>query len=158
MLHPPLSVVLAWPIPNYKNPITRGPARVVLAAVLIPLLLIAVLARFYTRLRITRNYGPDDTLIAIGLVCKHHFLLKPAVALSIAHCSLVSCSCVKRASHLPDICEYSTVHIWDIPLSAGLIASRLLLLVEILYAIASSLVKFSIVVFYRRLLNRVQNI
>ena len=57
-----------------------------------------------------------------------------------------------------DIRKYSSVHIWDIPLSTGPIAFKILLVTEILYVTASLLVKFSLLVFYRRLLSRVQHI
>lgn len=100
MLHPPLSVVLTWPIPNYTNPVTRGPGGVVLTAVLVSLLLMAVLARFYTRLRITRSYGPDDTLIAIALACTHPLLLKLAIILNIARYGLDTYNRVQRVLHL----------------------------------------------------------
>lgn len=68
MLHPPLDVVLTWPKPNYVDPISQGPARIVLSSILAPTMTLVVGLRAYTRLAITKNWGLDDTLILMALV------------------------------------------------------------------------------------------
>lgn len=65
---PPPSVYLNWPAPNYDNPETRGHGLTVTNAILITVVLWVVLARCYTRLRITGSFGPDDVFIVISLV------------------------------------------------------------------------------------------
>ena len=71
LLHPPSSVVATWPTPNYDNPVTRGPARIMLCAILIPIVCIFVGLRFYTRLVMTKNLGRDDVFIGIATVSSH---------------------------------------------------------------------------------------
>ncbi|MCJ1241535.1 hypothetical protein MMC14_009540, partial [Varicellaria rhodocarpa] len=57
----------SWPTPNYVNPETRGPAVFVVNIMLMIVVLVVVGIRFYTRLRVTRTFGPDDVLIAAAL-------------------------------------------------------------------------------------------
>lgn len=64
----PLDVFLSFPLPNYKNPPTRGPALTIVNAILIALVIIAVLLRLYTRLFIKRWFGSDDVFIVFALV------------------------------------------------------------------------------------------
>jgi hypothetical protein len=68
MILPPLDVVESWPLPNYVDPITRGPANLVVNLVLFPLVCVLVALRLYTRLHISRSSGPDDWLILASLV------------------------------------------------------------------------------------------
>ena len=68
MLHPPLSVLLNWPKPNYVDPVTRGNTRVILGLLLAPVIVFAVALRFYTRLTLTRSFGLDDVFIGIAVV------------------------------------------------------------------------------------------
>jgi hypothetical protein len=67
-VHPPLSVLLTFPTPNYINPETHSFA---LPAINIALWFIAtviVLGRLYIRLRVQKNAGADDLLIGLALV------------------------------------------------------------------------------------------
>ncbi len=71
----PLSVLLSWPKPNYVDPIRRGPALVIVNSVLLPLAVVIVGLRLYTRLFICRSAGLDDIFIALAVVsipgCKY---------------------------------------------------------------------------------------
>jgi hypothetical protein len=64
----PLSVILSWPKPNYVDPVRRGPALVIVNSLLLPLALIVVGLRLYTRLAICRSAGLDDLFIALAVV------------------------------------------------------------------------------------------
>lgn len=65
---PPSSVLASWPTPNYANPVTHGPANVVVIPLLLALVFIFLCIRFYTRLLITRGFGVDDVLVLLAFV------------------------------------------------------------------------------------------
>jgi len=65
---PPSSVLALWPSPNYRNPITHGPAIIVVLPFLLALVFIFLCIRFYTRVFITRGFGADDILILLAFV------------------------------------------------------------------------------------------
>jgi hypothetical protein len=65
---PPVEILLTWPTPNYDDPVTRGPALVIVNAIFIALVLLTVAARLYTRLVIKRWFGWDDVFILLALV------------------------------------------------------------------------------------------
>jgi hypothetical protein len=64
----PESVILSWPTPNYIDPVRRGPALVIVNSLLLPIALIVVGLRLYTRLIVCRSAGLDDLFIALALV------------------------------------------------------------------------------------------
>jgi hypothetical protein len=64
----PLDVAKSWPLPNYVNPERRGPALLIINCVLLPLALVVVVLRLYTRLTIARSQGLDDLFIALASV------------------------------------------------------------------------------------------
>jgi hypothetical protein len=61
-------VLLSWPKPNYIDPVRRGPALVIVNSLLLPVALIVVGLRLYTRLIVCRSAGPDDLFIALAVV------------------------------------------------------------------------------------------
>jgi hypothetical protein len=66
-LHPPTYVTAAW-TPNFINPETRGCGIVVLVAVLLALTYLVVFMRLWARVRLSKNAGIDDALIAFNIV------------------------------------------------------------------------------------------
>jgi hypothetical protein len=67
----PPSVYLSWPKPNYVDPVTEGPALVLVGIILSSIAILLVAARIYSRIFITRALGIDDLLILISLVSKY---------------------------------------------------------------------------------------
>jgi hypothetical protein len=65
---PPVDILLSWPTPNYDNPVTRGPALVIVNSIFISLATITVAARIYTRIVIKRWFGIDDVFILLALL------------------------------------------------------------------------------------------
>jgi hypothetical protein len=63
-----LEVIESWPVPNYTDPIKRGPSVIVVNIVFYILVLVVVSLRTYTRLRISRVFGLDDVFILIAFV------------------------------------------------------------------------------------------
>ena len=68
MQMPPLAVIESWPVPNYVNPVTRGPANIIINLIFFPLVCLVIALRVYTRLRISKSFGADDWLILASLV------------------------------------------------------------------------------------------
>lgn len=65
---PPLAVLLSWPTPNYVDPVTHGPALLIVNLIFITLVVVAVVGRLYSRICVKRWYGWDDSMIALALV------------------------------------------------------------------------------------------
>lgn len=65
---PPVSVLSAWPTPNYIDPVTKGPENVVMVAIFFPLALFIVGIRMYTRIRLSKSFGLDDWFILAAVV------------------------------------------------------------------------------------------
>lgn len=73
MKSPPAEVIASWPEPNYVNPQTRGrPELLIVGGIFLSLSLITFSLRLYTRLRISKNFGADDIVLIIGVVCNHY--------------------------------------------------------------------------------------
>jgi len=70
---PPMEVLLSWPLPNYVDPVSRGPAVLIVNIVTMSLAFLLTLLRLYTRLRITCTPGLDDIFIVVALVWCHSF-------------------------------------------------------------------------------------
>lgn len=70
-LLPPPEVMLAWPLPNYAHPDTRGPGVLIVACVLGPVMVLTVAARLWARAVVQRNAGVDDWLMVVAMVCSH---------------------------------------------------------------------------------------
>lgn len=67
--HPPWSVVLGWPAPNYSDPETRGKGLLAVIISAFSIIVVVAGARLWTRLYLSRAAGLDDILIALSLVC-----------------------------------------------------------------------------------------
>jgi hypothetical protein len=65
---PPLDVIATWPKPNYDNPITQGPASIIVNNVFFAFATILVVLRLYTRLIIKKCFGWDDFFIILAYV------------------------------------------------------------------------------------------
>lgn len=65
---PPLSVIVSWPAPNYEDPVTHGPAILIVNIIFIVLVLVAFVGRFYSRLVIKKWLGIDDGMCVLALV------------------------------------------------------------------------------------------
>jgi hypothetical protein len=81
MRTPPAEVVLAWPNPNYTDPVTRGNTLVVVNVILFSFAVLLVAARLYTRLCVKMWAGLDDVFIFLALVSP----LPPPFSLDMAY-------------------------------------------------------------------------
>jgi len=69
--HPPISVVLNWPLPNYKDPIGKGSQLLVVTIIFGCLSVLFVSARLWSRIKVQKTAGLDDLCITLALVRKH---------------------------------------------------------------------------------------
>ncbi|KAH7067848.1 hypothetical protein FB567DRAFT_411952, partial [Paraphoma chrysanthemicola] len=131
-LYPPKSVTGTWPKANHVDPVTRG--------WVVPIFLIASLvftfavycARMWARLRVAKNAGLDDLLISIAMVLVVGSTI--AVILGIR------------------IYGFQW-HVWDQTPHTLITTRQITLAIEILYLESTTLIKTSILCFYRRLTN-----
>ena len=130
---PPPEVYLTWPEANYQHPSeVRGPAILVLTFIFVPLLVILVALRTYTRLRLTKNFGYDDIAIVAAVF--------PTLA-----CASITVYAVKNIGW--------DRHIWDVPVDDLVISLKLALAVEILFSLACTLTRMSILLLVLRLMS-----
>lgn len=66
--HPPVSVVLTWPLPNYDDPVGKGHQLLVVTIIFGVLAVIFVSARLWSRIKVQKNAGLDDLFITLALV------------------------------------------------------------------------------------------
>jgi hypothetical protein len=69
MRFPPPEVMASWPVPNYKDPVTRGPALMIVELTILPVALICVALRLWVRIRWLRKSWWDDWLMVVAAVC-----------------------------------------------------------------------------------------
>lgn len=65
---PPPSVTSQWPVPDYTDPVTRGPAILIVNIIFITLVVVAAVGRFYSRIAIKKWFGIDDSMCVLALV------------------------------------------------------------------------------------------
>lgn len=64
----PLAVLFTWPQPNYVDPVTRGPALIIINIIFVSLCTILLFLRLYTRIFVKRWFGSDDVFIILAYV------------------------------------------------------------------------------------------
>lgn len=64
---PPVEVLRTWPMPNYKDPVTRGNELVMITVILFPIAIGMVILRIWTRLRLSKSFGADDVVLLISV-------------------------------------------------------------------------------------------
>ncbi|KAI1121107.1 hypothetical protein F5Y10DRAFT_109334 [Nemania abortiva] len=127
---PPIEVVASWPKPNYINPESRASAGEIVGSIFLVLVTIILAIRLYSRKRLTNGFGLDDTLICLAYV--------PATAFTIT--GIITQESLEWGRH-----------IWDVEpkfLSSNLLVALIHLL---LFDLATSLTKLSILAMVRRL-------
>lgn len=129
---PPVEVILSWPQGNYANPSeVRGPVIFILTYLMVPLLTVLVCLRTYTRLRLTRNFGPDDIAIVLATI--------PTLGCAVLTILAVTYHGWNR-------------HVWDVPTNELEIALKYALAVEVLFSLACSLTRLSILLLIIRVM------
>ncbi|CZT49072.1 related to L-fucose permease [Rhynchosporium secalis] len=132
MQQPPLSVLMSWPAPNYKDPETRGYANVILNFILYSILLGFIGLRIWTRRCLQNAFGHDDTFILLALVPTTGFFV---------------------ISVLKDTAFLWIRHVYDIPLSHIEGGLKMVMAAEVTFAAAITLTKLSMLMLVQRLLS-----
>ncbi|PWY84998.1 integral membrane protein [Aspergillus heteromorphus CBS 117.55] len=129
-LHPPLSVMESWPAPNTVDPESHGPAATIVCAVFGSIAVVIVAMRLWARCIIQRRGGLDDIIVAVALI--------PLIGINIA---------VPIGSSV-----YGEIHhTWDNSLTKLIGERKVAIGAELFYVLASSLIKVSVLLFYRRM-------
>jgi hypothetical protein len=129
---PPVEVMMTWPQGNYTHPSeVRGPAIFVLTLICIPLIVILVALRVYTRLRLTKNFGADNVAIVAAL------------------CPTLGCAVITMLAVLYHGWDR---HVWDVPTYELETALKLALVVELLFSLGCTLIRLSILFLITRVL------
>ncbi|KZM27383.1 hypothetical protein ST47_g1470 [Ascochyta rabiei] len=136
-IHTPIEVILKWPTPNYVNPVTRPDTMLLVACVCGPITFAMLMARLWVRIFHQRNPGWDDWLVVAGTI--------PTIACTVI-LPLAARSGFDR-------------HLWDLDIFHNpeqiVVARKYVLAILCIFCTASGLIKISILLFYRRLSDRV---
>ncbi|KAI1094437.1 integral membrane protein [Rostrohypoxylon terebratum] len=129
MQRPPDSVSDSWPAPNYVNPETRGHLGMVVGILLAVIVTIILAIRLYSRKWLTQGFGLDDVFIM--------FAYLPATAYTII--GIVE----------EDKFQWNR-HTWDLEEEYFVPGLQLILVNQILFDLATSLTKLSILALLHR--------
>ncbi|KAI0887157.1 uncharacterized protein GGS22DRAFT_105398 [Annulohypoxylon maeteangense] len=127
---PPNSATESWPTPNYVNPETRGHIGMAVGILLAVMVTIILAIRLYARKWLTRGFGLDDVFILLAYL--------PATAYTII--GIVA----EQKFHW-------NRHTWDLELEYFVPGLQLILVNQILFNLATSLTKLSILALLHRL-------
>ncbi|TID21740.1 hypothetical protein E2P81_ATG05006 [Venturia nashicola] len=126
----PIAVILAWPVPDYQHPVTRGLSAPILIAVLSSFAVLAVGLKVYTRLFVQRWPGYDDWLLILAVTT-----------------TLALNTCIGYA-----ILHYGwNRHIYDIPPSSLAASGVIAFISKLLFQMATCFLRLSLLGFYYRL-------
>ncbi|KUJ19087.1 uncharacterized protein LY89DRAFT_731510 [Mollisia scopiformis] len=137
MQMPSLSVIESFPTPNYVDPAVRGPANIITVSIFFPLALLIVGIRTYTRTCLSKSFGADDWFILAALL--------PTTAFAIM-------------TLLAELHFGWNRHIWDVQLSTISTGLKIILCTEVLFCLATSLTKLSMLTLIYRLVSHSSSI
>lgn len=161
-LHPPADVLLSWPAANYENPETRGWEAPIILIIMLVATTIIYVARMWARLVVAKNHGWDDVMMTLSML--------PVIGLTVsAILGMLSLKLHLTLSLTPE----SNQGLWvpvarvgsntrnpcDVPRGKVFLNSMLYLeltvqitmSIELNYIFSTTLIKVSILLFYRRL-------
>ncbi|KAL5433010.1 hypothetical protein PMIN07_011401 [Paraphaeosphaeria minitans] len=131
-LDAPPEVILSWPTPNYVNPERHSDSGPITVIVFLVLSILVYFARMWARVVMTKTAGLDDWIMTSSI--------KSLIAAAIA--VVLACR------------EYGFQwHIWDQTSETLIAARKIILVIEVLYLLTTSLIKISILCFYKRITN-----
>ncbi|TQN70433.1 hypothetical protein CSHISOI_05055 [Colletotrichum shisoi] len=126
---PPVEVILSWPLPRYDNPETRGPASEIVAIILLAIATIILAIRVYTRRCITNGFGWDDILVVLAFIPATGFVALGVIATN----------------------NYGWGrHVWDVPADILTGSLQIGLASQILFDLATSFTKLSMLALMHR--------
>ena len=127
----PLSVFLAWPSPNYENPSTRGNALLIINIIFLTLVTLSIGIRLWSRVKVKYQSGMDDVMIVLAYV----FTIGMTAVVLLANRN------------------YGwNRHLWDVPVHMIEQANRIAFVAKIMFTLASSFTRLSLIFLYYRLI------
>ncbi|KAL1641504.1 hypothetical protein SLS58_006009 [Diplodia intermedia] len=126
----PLSILFTWPQPNYVDPVTRGPALIIINAVFISLCTLLLFLRLYTRIFIKRWFGSDDVFIILAYMSTVGMTITVIVA---------------------NKQYYWDRHMWDVPMTAFTGVLKVAFSAKLIFVYAATFTRQSLLCFYYRL-------
>ncbi|KAI5808650.1 hypothetical protein DFH27DRAFT_233961 [Peziza echinospora] len=126
----------SWPTPNYVNPVSRAKASLVVVGVLLPLAVLIMAGRLYTRIRIVKTVGLDDWLMLMSTIL--------AIPLGVVICVSEKFGWGR--------------HTWDVRPEWHEPGRKIAWTVQLLFILSASCTKISILAFYLRVMNTVRTI
>ncbi|KAI0013882.1 integral membrane protein [Xylariaceae sp. FL0662B] len=133
---PPASVLNSWPTPNYVDPETRGPAAKIAGTLFASTATIILAIRLYARKWLTRGFGLDDVLILLAYVPSTAFVITGLIA--------------------EDRFQWNR-HTWDVRHDLFISGLQLALADMILFDLATTLTKLSMLAMVHRLTTASKN-
>ncbi|OCL06638.1 hypothetical protein AOQ84DRAFT_343030 [Glonium stellatum] len=133
MRFPPPEVLASWPPANYKNPVTRGPALMIVDLTILPFALVCVGLRLWVRIGWLHKSWWDD------------WLMVAAAIFSAGTTALVILATQTYGWN---------IHVWDLTISQMETGRKASMAGQALFVLASSCVKMSILVSYLRIAPR----
>ncbi|KAK2050698.1 integral membrane protein [Colletotrichum somersetense] len=130
MRAPPVEVILSWPPPNYDNPETRGPANQIVALALLGIATVLLAIRIYARRYISNGFGWDDILIILASIPATAFVVLGVIASQKFGWGR---------------------HVWDMPAWMRTASLQVGLACQILFDLATSLTKLSMLALMYRI-------
>ncbi|OTB06786.1 hypothetical protein M426DRAFT_9219 [Hypoxylon sp. CI-4A] len=127
---PPVSVIASWPTPNHVNPESRGNVGLVVGLLLSILVTITLAIRLYARKWLTKGFGFDDVFILLAYIPTAAFTILGVVA--------------------EERLQWNR-HTWDIEPRFFTPGLKLAFTNQILFEMATSLIKLSILTLLYRL-------
>ncbi|KAF2704640.1 hypothetical protein K504DRAFT_461392 [Pleomassaria siparia CBS 279.74] len=130
MRFPPPEVLMTFPKPNYVDPVTRGPALIIVELTLLPIALICVALRLWIRIGWLHKSWWDDWLMVVAMIF----------------------SCGTTVLVIMATTMYGwNIHVWDLTIPLMETGRKASMAGQSLFVLASSFVKMSILASYFRI-------
>ncbi|KAJ8116664.1 hypothetical protein OPT61_g1959 [Boeremia exigua] len=129
-LHPPAEVMRSWPKPNYVNPEDRGWVSSIVVLIVLGITFLVYVARMWARLGLGKNAGLDDTIMSLAILPLFGLTISAVLAMRLYGFQW---------------------HVWDQTRETLITARQITMAIEINYMICTTLIKISILCFYRRI-------
>ena len=167
-LNTPPDVLIGWPAPNYTDPEERGWVAPIALFVVLGLTFLVFLLRIWARLIVLKNAGLDDLLMALAMLPVFGLTISAVLgehSVTLWQRLLTSCSCaILRVSmaHLGSDCWNSyhkprseRIHLVYV---FYVLISQITMAIELNYLFSTTLIKISILCFYRRMSDSLKNL
>ncbi|KAK7402916.1 hypothetical protein QQX98_011314 [Neonectria punicea] len=130
MRNPPADVVASWPKPNYDNPVSRGPALLIVELTIASIAIVTLMARLYVRIFKVNKSGLDDWLMLGAMI----------FGIGVTICVILSAQLYGW-----------NIHVWDLTATEAVKGRQVSLAAQTLFLFSSGLAKDSILVSYLRI-------